>query len=219
MSTRNTGRPIGRLRRRSSRWRRGSECGERGTAPSHHSAPSRVQTNRCRPLRPACRPTPRSHQSACRRNDGSRRTRRRPGRRDRCHRLWRPDFVYFSFFLVVSALLLTSLFTLAVEERLREVGLLRGRFGRGDVVASSFSRAPCSPWGQPAWYPRGDWVCRTPDAGTAHVVGRCGGDDGAAAACHVAAALRRRVHGHFRSDRLHLVDAALPSRGMRGRAC
>jgi len=44
-------------------------------------------------------------------------------------------FVYFSFFLVVSALVLTSLFfTLAVEQRLREVGLLRAvGFGPRDV--------------------------------------------------------------------------------------
>ena len=35
-------------------------------------------------------------------------------------------FVYFSFFLVVSALLLASLFfRLGVEQRLREIGLLR----------------------------------------------------------------------------------------------
>ena len=35
-------------------------------------------------------------------------------------------FVYFSFFLVVSALLLTALFfKLSVEQRIREIGLLR----------------------------------------------------------------------------------------------
>jgi putative ABC transport system permease protein len=44
-------------------------------------------------------------------------------------------FVYFSVFLVVSALLLTTLFfRLAIEQRLREVGLLRAvGFGPGDV--------------------------------------------------------------------------------------
>jgi len=44
-------------------------------------------------------------------------------------------FIYFSFFLVVSALLLASLFfKLGVEQRSREVGLLRAvGFGAGDV--------------------------------------------------------------------------------------
>lgn len=44
-------------------------------------------------------------------------------------------FVYFSFFLVVSALLLSALFfKLGVEQRVREVGLLRAvGFGPGDV--------------------------------------------------------------------------------------
>ena len=44
-------------------------------------------------------------------------------------------FIYFSFFLVVSALLLASLFfKLGVEQRVREVGLLRAvGFGPGDV--------------------------------------------------------------------------------------
>ena len=44
-------------------------------------------------------------------------------------------FVYFSFFLVVSALLLASLFfKLGVEQRVREVGLLRAvGFGPRDV--------------------------------------------------------------------------------------
>ena len=54
-------------------------------------------------------------------------------------------FVYFSFFLVVSALLLTSLFfKLGVEQRLREVGLLRAvGFGPRESVGCSSSKAPC----------------------------------------------------------------------------
>ena len=60
-----------------------------------------------------------------------------------------PYFVYFSFFLVVSALLLASLFfKLGVEQRVREVGLLRavgfGRRARSAVC--SCAKGSCSRW-------------------------------------------------------------------------
>ena len=48
-------------------------------------------------------------------------------------------FIYFSFFIVVSALLLTSLFfRLGVEQRLREIGLLRAIGYPVEVIRSSF---------------------------------------------------------------------------------
>lgn len=52
-------------------------------------------------------------------------------------------FIYFSFFLVVSALMLASLFfRLGVEQRLREVGLLKATgFGSGDLLRVFLSEA------------------------------------------------------------------------------
>src|SRR5262249_57743468 len=50
-------------------------------------------------------------------------------------------FVYFSFFLVVGALLLASLFfKLGIEQRLREIGTLRALGFSADAVRSLFVR-------------------------------------------------------------------------------
>ena len=68
-------------------------------------------------------------------------------------------FVYFSFFLMVSALLLTGLFfKLGVEQRMREIGVLRalGFSASQDPDCCFCSKARC--WRQPApwraWRPR-----------------------------------------------------------------
>ena len=73
-------------------------------------------------------------------------------------------FVYFSFFLVVSALLLAALFfKLGIEQRVREVGLLRAvGFRVADVRRRvpagrrSCSRSRAAWWASPApWATRG----------------------------------------------------------------
>ncbi len=82
-------------------------------------------------------------------------------------------FVYFSFFLVVSALLLSALFfKLNVERRIREIGLLRGLgMGPSTVQKDLFERRLLAvvrrsrPW---VW--RRDTVRRGHHRGVAHLV-------------------------------------------------
>ena len=53
-------------------------------------------------------------------------------------------FLYFSFFLVVSALLLTALFfKLGIEQRLREIGTLQASASRRPEFSGFFSRKAC----------------------------------------------------------------------------
>ncbi len=126
-STKSTGSSTARRRRRSCRSRPGSGCGDRATVSSH---PSGCRWPRTSPRRR------RASGSRTALRSGPRSNRLRASRRAACGprrsppRAARPTsaqyFVYFSFFLVVSALLLAALFfKLGVEQRAREVGLLR----------------------------------------------------------------------------------------------
>ena len=91
-------------------------------------------------------------------------------------------FTYFSLFLVVSALLLTTLFfKLGVEQRLSEIGLLRAiGFSIQTDPLAVFARRPgaCGDR-QPR---RGDWgnrLRRADDVRVAHLVGRGGWNNAA----------------------------------------
>ena len=84
-------------------------------------------------------------------------------------------FVYFSFFLVVSALLLAALFfKLGIEQRVREVGLLRAvGFGPPDVRGCSCTKALAARRGrQRPRRRRRDRLCVADDDRAAHLVGR-----------------------------------------------
>jgi hypothetical protein len=86
-------------------------------------------------------------------------------------------FLYFSFFLVVSALLLTTLFfKLGIEQRIREIGIMRAVgygpglirtlfLGEGIIVAIAGSILVCL----------AHWLRGLDDVWLANVVGRCGG--------------------------------------------
>ena len=132
-------------------------------------------------------------------------------------------FIYFSFFLVVSALLLAALFfRLGVEQRAREVGLLRavGFIDAARPAAVRGRRAACSP-------------SSAASIGIAGAVGYGGammaglrtwwvgavGDDGADAARVAGVARRGRRRRARRGDGLHLVDAARAVAGCPSGAC
>ena len=94
-------------------------------------------------------------------------------------------FVYFSFFLVVSALLLASLFfKLGVEQRAREVGLLRAvGFGAADVRRLFMTEGlVVAVAGSAIGVAGAIAYAASADDRPAHLVGRCRGDDGADAA-------------------------------------
>ncbi len=120
-------------------------------------------------------------------------------------------FTYFSFFLVASALLLAVLFfRLAVEQRAREVGLLRavgfstprvrqavrGRGFRARARRQRHRRR------------RRRRLCRRDDVRAPDLVDWRGRDDVADAARLAAVARRGRRRRACRGDDLHLVDAA-----------
>jgi hypothetical protein len=153
--TKRTGTSIGRRRRHLSRWSGPATLALSlwgGYLSARGAAAGRVAARDAQPARRALR---RHHRSA---DHGDRHSRRaRPGARglSRRHRCC-AYFVYFSFFLVVSALLLVSLFfKLGIEQRVREVGLLRAvGFGpvavrrvftaEGLVLALAAARSACS---------------------------------------------------------------------------
>ena len=120
-------------------------------------------------------------------------------------------FVYFSFFIVVSALLLVALFfKLGIEQRVREVGLLRAvGFGpRPRAMAVSAGRRAARRRRQRARHRRRTGLRVADDVRAAIVVGRCGRDDGAHAARVAGVARRRGGRRSARRGCLHLVDAA-----------
>ena len=122
-------------------------------------------------------------------------------------------FVYFSFFLVVSALLLVVLFfKLGVEQRAREVGLLRAVGFKPAAVRQLFlyEGLLLSIVGSGAGVRRRAGV-RLPDHDRArHVVGGRRGNQRLDAARVVDLARRGRRRGSGGGDCLHLVDAAKP---------
>ena len=122
-------------------------------------------------------------------------------------------FTYFSFFLVVSALLLAALFfKLGVEQRAREVGLLRAvGFTHAQACAGCSSpRRWCSPSPEAASASSArSRYGAVDDDRPSHVVGGRGRHDRAHAArdrrCRSSPA---RWRGIARRARVHLVDAA-----------
>ncbi len=102
-------------------------------------------------------------------------------------------FVYFSFFLVVSALLLAALFfKLGVEQRAREVGLLRAvGFRAGDRSTAVPGEGWCSPRRQRPRRGRRDRIRVAADGRPSHLVGGRRGHHGAVAARDAGVARRR----------------------------
>ena len=120
-------------------------------------------------------------------------------------------FVYFSFFIVVSALLLVALFfKLGIEQRVREVGLLRAvGFGPARVRRLFLQEGVLlAVVGSVLGIVGRARLCVADDVRTAIVVGRCRRHDGAHAARLARVARRRRDRRRRCRDRVHLVDAA-----------
>ena len=116
----------------------------------------------------------------------------RVGGRDR---LRRSIFSYFSFFLMVAALLLAALFfRLGVEQRAREMGLLRANGSATGCRPSDFSssKAASSRRRQRSSASRRRWLGRADDLRAADVVARCRGHERAVAARRRRSARRRR---------------------------
>ena len=120
-------------------------------------------------------------------------------------------FAYFSFFLVVSAIMLAALFfKLGIEQRVREVGLLRAVGFTTALCPPAVRRPKRSCCRSPAASGRRRRPCvRTAhDDGAAHLVGRCGRHHGAHPSRLSPVARRRRRRRSDRGARLHLVDAS-----------
>ena len=121
-------------------------------------------------------------------------------------------FVYFSFFLVVSALVLAALFfKLGVEQRVREVGLLRAvGFGPAQVRRQFLGEGLLLAVAGGVLGVLGALgVCRGHHVRAADVVGGCGRHDVADAARHADVVGCGRDWRGRRRGRLHLVDAAV----------
>ena len=120
-------------------------------------------------------------------------------------------FVYFSFFLMAAALLLAALFfRLSVEQRLREIGMLRamGYSGRRDPQHFSVGgRRACGGWLR-GWDRGGGGLRRADHARAAYALVWRGRDQAAFAACRAIGAGDRERGGTGGGAPLHLVDAA-----------
>ena len=127
-------------------------------------------------------------------------------------------FTYFSFFLVVSALMLTALFfKLGVEQRVREVGLLRAVGFSTAAVRRLFAAEGLllAVVGSAIGVARRTRLRAAADDWTADVVGRCRGHDRTDAARLADLARRWRRRRRPGGTRLHLVDAPRALRGLR----
>ncbi len=131
-------------------------------------------------------------------------------------------FTYFSFFLVVSALILTALFfKLGVEQRIREVGLLRAVGFSTPAVRRLFGvRRPGARGGrQRHRHDRRGRLRAAADDRPAHLVGGRRRHHGADAARDSPVARRRRARRDCRGGRVHLVDAPRALRESRSERC
>ena len=119
-------------------------------------------------------------------------------------------FLYFSFFLVVSALMLTALFfKLGIEQRLREIGVLQAVGFPASKIRTLFLAegltARCRR--QLARFGGRDRLRRICDRRSQHVVGGRRRHDDAAIACFAAFAGTGRGRWHLCGARLRRLDA------------